>query len=60
MTTELKYHYYSNWDGKKHSFSTLREAKASAAKDTGVSQTIFNKQTGRIAASVRASGHVPA
>lgn len=56
----MKYHYYSNWDGRKHSFSTLREAKRSAKRDEGVSQTIFNSTTGKIAACVAASGHIPA
>jgi hypothetical protein len=56
----MKYHYFSNWDGAKHRFNTLREAKKAASKDEGVSQTIYNSLTGRIAACVRASGHVPA
>lgn len=56
----MKYHFYSNWDGRRQCFDTLRDAAKAAAKDTGVSQTIFNSKTGRIAKCVRASGHVPA
>lgn len=59
-STATPYYYFSNWDGRKHVFRTLREAKKHAKTDTGISQTIFNQATGLIAACVPASGHVPA
>lgn len=48
MKNKTGYFYKDNWNGKKHSFATLKEAKKAAAQETGIEIAVFNAKTNKI------------
>ena len=55
--TKPSYWYLDNWYGNKQEFTTFRDAKKEASKETGVTITIFRGS--EIYKFVPASGFIP-